>query len=408
MKKLITAIALLAIALVCGAWSFGNVRIGQFRKALPYSGVAYTTNTWATNQTLGTLDHGHTGRIGVHIVPRENLYVTDLGRWKVAGNSQTHEVSIVDIATTNVLAKGSVDLSSGEVGFVYFTLTNECILYAGREYAIWSYETSGGDYWYDNSTVLETTTAAYASNATYSLAGAYDPYSYVGALNNSYGPVNFKYANVPIAPWKNPSLVLFAEAQSISGAAGTLVSVLPDQSANGYSLSQETSGAKPILTNDATLNGKKYMLFDGARSLTNLAAQRSQPYTLYALAKYTGTGNETIYGGQSSWLWCNGINGLYMYAGDSYYSVSSDNNQWLLYEATFNDSSSILMVNGTNINTIGTSAGNGVLDQVSLGATFGGGNPWTGKLAAFSIYGNLSDDSRAAIRNYYRTNYNLW
>lgn len=35
MKKLITATALLAIAIVCGAWSFGNVRIGQFRKAAP-------------------------------------------------------------------------------------------------------------------------------------------------------------------------------------------------------------------------------------------------------------------------------------------------------------------------------------------------------------------------------------
>lgn len=408
MKKLITAVALLAVALVCGAWSFGNVRIGQFRKAIPYSGIVYTTNTWTTNQTLGDVANSHNGRIGCMLVPRENIYVTAIGRWKINGNSQVHQLNIVDIENTNIVASGSVDLSSGDAGFVYFTLTNECILYAGRSYALWSYETSGGDYWYDSATVLENTDVAYSSNALYGLAGAYEPYGFVGGSNHCYGPVNFKYANVSIAPWKNPSLVLFAEAQSVAGSAGASVTSLPDQSPNNVAINDENNGHQFILTNNiAELNGKKWMIDNGTNRLRVFAPTVVQPYSVFVVMRdnEADTRNAFVLEGLSQ-IVQNVIGATWVYCGQSSYVTQVPQATWTLVEIKFNGASSEFWTNGVNSGTF--NPGTADLANFKLGARWNTDEAGIyGGYAALSIYGNLSDDSRALIRNYYRTNYAL-
>ena len=85
---------------------------------------------------------------GMTFTPTRNLVVYRLGRWKWAGNSQTHIVKLTNYTTQVDVPGGSVtvDCSTGSVGsYIYASLTEPITLISGTQYYLTSYEAGGGD-----------------------------------------------------------------------------------------------------------------------------------------------------------------------------------------------------------------------------------------------------------------------
>src|SRR6202022_1991035 len=100
-----------------------------------------------------------------------------------------------DVAGTSV----SVATSGGAAGtFAYTNLTSPVTLSANTAYYVVSQETAGGDQWYDNDTVVQTTSAAAVTAPAYGT-----PYALAGSAGYSYVPVDLKYSvsvSVNVAP----------------------------------------------------------------------------------------------------------------------------------------------------------------------------------------------------------------
>ena len=89
------------------------------------------------------------GRVGVYFTCANSKTITSLGRWVIAGNSQTHVLRLLDQSGTQ-LATVTVNTSGATAGdYLYGAITPTAIT-AGISYFILSDETSGGDLWYDD------------------------------------------------------------------------------------------------------------------------------------------------------------------------------------------------------------------------------------------------------------------
>jgi len=127
------------------------------------------------------------------------LLVEALGRAKHPGNIETHQLQIVD-AVSGASLPGSlvtVDMSApglSDNAFAYAMLPSAITLAANTNYYIVSQETAGAghDIFYDANTVIQTTAVAVVTSGVYfdTATSSYKPAS---TLNNSYGPVDFKY-----------------------------------------------------------------------------------------------------------------------------------------------------------------------------------------------------------------------
>lgn len=158
--------------------------------ALPTPTSGGSTNpAFVTGVTAGTLRNNYTGGVGFKfVVGANNLTVTDLGRWVVAGNRQPHLVSLCNSAGVAV-ASVTINTAGQAAGlFSYVTLASPVTLSAKGFYYLQSAETSGGDYWYDLDTAVTTTGDA-------SIIGAAIPsaVTVLGGINTSYVPVSLKY-----------------------------------------------------------------------------------------------------------------------------------------------------------------------------------------------------------------------
>lgn len=143
----------------------------------------------------GSALNNFTGGVGFKFLCTAPLTVTSLGRWKIAGNSQTHTVRIRNSSGTSV-ASVSVDLSGGSAGaFNYADLLTPYVLTPGQTYYILSDETNGGDQWYNDTGggVSVTYSDEFKSLLGLSRNSAY----YDGTVNTgtglTYGPTNFKF-----------------------------------------------------------------------------------------------------------------------------------------------------------------------------------------------------------------------
>jgi hypothetical protein len=159
---------------VTGISSFGGVRSGNGS----WMGMEITTQ--ATGPTIPTE--------GV-VFP---LLVSALGRWMVAGNTNTHTLKIVDAATGLDVPNSTVSLNmSGHTpnAFAYATLATPAILDVFHTYYIVSSET-GSDQLLDAGTVLTFTSDAFIysgidfGGSTWNRGGGY---------NTCNGPLNFVY-----------------------------------------------------------------------------------------------------------------------------------------------------------------------------------------------------------------------
>ena len=163
--------------------------------------VSTPETAFVSDKTLGTLRNNLNAWVGMKFTTGSApVTVTSLGRIYVNGNTGTHTVKLVNAGSGADVAGGSVsiNLSTGTAtnGFKYVALASPVILAANTAYYLASQETSGGDQWYDSNTVLTTTTIASVNNA---VQKPNNSWTAAGGANNSFVPVDFKYASTTAA-----------------------------------------------------------------------------------------------------------------------------------------------------------------------------------------------------------------
>ena len=156
---------------------------------------------FVTSMALGTVRNNFSGWVGMVIRVASNpLTVNALGRIVVPGNSGSHTVKIVDGSTNLDVPGASVSLSTSGVspgGFVYGNLASPVTLNANGVYFVVSFETAGGDQWYDKDTTLQTTAVASVVSAVYSSGSSY---AQLGSAGQSYVPVDLEYGGTSSGP----------------------------------------------------------------------------------------------------------------------------------------------------------------------------------------------------------------
>jgi hypothetical protein len=140
---------------------------------------------------ISSLRSDFTAALGCRIsVGTSPLTVSDVGRWKTAGNVLTHTVGLY-LQSTGVLVPGGsavVDLSGGTVGtYVYMPLAAPITLDASTDYYLLSAELNGGDQWYD----LEAATTS--ADLTLDIASYYDGSYHETGPGECYSAPNFLY-----------------------------------------------------------------------------------------------------------------------------------------------------------------------------------------------------------------------
>lgn len=155
---------------------------------------AVPTVEWLTNYTTGTLRADLDGWVGCYVTPRNgNITVTALGRWVIAGNSQTHTVKVLRNGLSTI-ASASINTVGATAGQVRYTDVTPFTLTNGVQYVIASQEFNLGDQWYNNgaqNTALVRWDKGTCDDAVYSIAGT--TYStMVAGTNSMFVPVSFK------------------------------------------------------------------------------------------------------------------------------------------------------------------------------------------------------------------------
>lgn len=181
-------------------WETHFIYDGKMRKrvALHYKASTSATNDWVTGVTSlssllrNDIDTWVGTRIVVGATP---LLVTDLGRWVVSGNSQSHSVRLAYADGTDVPG-GSVTVNTAGAPtnqFKTVTLASPVTLAPYGTYFIVSREYASGDLWYSYDNVLTTTSAATIRNNAYAQVG--NPNLFLNGSDNGYmwGPLNFRY-----------------------------------------------------------------------------------------------------------------------------------------------------------------------------------------------------------------------
>jgi hypothetical protein len=155
-----------------------------------------STTGFITTVSGGTSRNNAAQDLGMRIqVGAAPLTVTQLGRYCIAGNSQTHLMRIVDVATLTDVVGGSatVNMSGGTANtFVYASLASSVTLAANTAYYILSRETSGGDMWKDSDVTVATSSAA--SLVSWAYLDAVWGYLDGTAPTHPFIPVDFKYS----------------------------------------------------------------------------------------------------------------------------------------------------------------------------------------------------------------------
>jgi hypothetical protein len=146
------------------------------------------------------------------------ITVSQLGRWVIAGNIQSHQLELVDASTGSVLAATTLNTAGLPAGFAYAPLPSPVTLSANHSYYLVSLETVGGDYWYDNSQITTPTSLVRSiDHGIFSYSGAWYP---GGLADNAYVPTDLIGA---LTTSTAPTASLTANPASItSGQSSTL------------------------------------------------------------------------------------------------------------------------------------------------------------------------------------------
>jgi len=140
------------------------------------------------SQAIGTL-RTNGGQLGLKFWVNTTITVNSLGRWVVAGNTHTHDVSILDGEGTTVLGSATVNTGGATPGaYRYMDLATPLVLPGGAFYLIVTTE-GNGDQYADSDTAITTTGVAN------SYAASFIDFGVGGAAGAgfSFGPVNLLY-----------------------------------------------------------------------------------------------------------------------------------------------------------------------------------------------------------------------
>jgi len=147
-----------------------------------------------TSIVADTLRNNYAGWVGFRFnVGADDLTVTELGRWKVSGNSGSRALEIRNSSGT-VVASATLDMSLGSAGgFTFVKLGSPVVLSASGTYYMISSEANGGDEWHDDVSGMNVTptTAITVTGSVYS-SGSGVPTLATPDVH-SYGRPNFKY-----------------------------------------------------------------------------------------------------------------------------------------------------------------------------------------------------------------------
>ena len=187
---------------ISGVWSPDGSTYNQFGSAnqayVPVD-FQYTTQASASFVTAitftGPSQSNFTGWVGAAITTgASSVTVTQLGRYRVFGNSGTHTVKLV-AASTGIDVSGSavsVNVAGGQVNaFVYAALSSPVTLSPNTTYYVVSQETAGGDSYYNFNTTVQTASVASDISSVGSPDGT--TYTQSGGTNQMTGPVSFIY-----------------------------------------------------------------------------------------------------------------------------------------------------------------------------------------------------------------------
>ena len=140
-----------------------------------YTSKPATSAALITEVTLGTGRNNFSGWVGGSITTASGgMQVTELGRYVVAGNTETHIVKLVNASTGQDVTGGSVtvNLAGGQAGtFAYSQLSSPVTLSPNTAYYLVSQEVQGGDQWYDFNTTIQTTGVASETTSVWSPDG---------------------------------------------------------------------------------------------------------------------------------------------------------------------------------------------------------------------------------------------
>jgi len=148
-----------------------------------------------TNYVPTTLRNDITGHVGLTFTTVAAITISELGRWVVSGNSQSHTISLVKWSDKSVVASAVVATAGATPGQFLYAACTPVTLLAATYYAIVSTETSGGDQWYNAS----------AGNQVVFTSGTYSGYCYStstipnlvdgGVAARPFGPPDAKYTS---------------------------------------------------------------------------------------------------------------------------------------------------------------------------------------------------------------------
>ncbi|MDA7823847.1 DUF2341 domain-containing protein, partial [Opitutales bacterium] len=226
-----------------------------------------------------------------------------------------------------------------------------------------------------------------------------------GNINDSSG--NNRHGTPPII--KNSSLWLDAadtSSNSIQLGSGN-VSVWKDKSGNGYNVSQSAGGSRPSPVANGQ-NGLQTLSFDGsADHLRSTTFSISQPFSVYAVAKSTGTsGKGYLFDGvtdnnQRSLLAFHYDSKIQIWAASWANTNLATPNGFVNISATFDSSNSRVVLNGNVVSGLNPSTRN-LTNGITIGGNYlSSGDYFKGEMAEIIIFNkNHSNTEREEVEGY--------
>jgi RHS repeat-associated protein len=190
-----------------GQWrsefSYDGLRRRRVSKEYTWSGGS-TSSLISNGALTATLRNDFTGFVGASItVGSSPVVVSELGRWKISGNSGSHLIKLVRASDSADVPGGAVtvNLTSGTVGtFVYGALPAPITLESFTTYYLICQEYLSGDTWYNENQPVVAATGLTINSAVWRNGSGV--YFSAGSAGTSYGTLSLKGA---VGSWNQTS-----------------------------------------------------------------------------------------------------------------------------------------------------------------------------------------------------------
>ncbi len=179
----------------CGASAFGLPDTGNAGAFPPCAPIPLLTDA-----ILGPPRNNYSGWVGIRFLVGINpLQVSALGRIYIGGNTQSHELRLVNAATGTTAARVLWMPAGGTHNQIkYAALPVPVILAANTEYYLVSQETAGGDMIYGGDTKISTTAAVGVLASASSDDGSMW-WRFGASGSYGFGPLDLKYCESALA-----------------------------------------------------------------------------------------------------------------------------------------------------------------------------------------------------------------